>query len=55
MYEDWFAKKDLANIDDDDLADFRKLAKAYEGLTEQQIGALLKDGDFVEICHGDKS
>ena len=51
MYEDIFAKKDLANIDDDDLADFRILAKAYEGLTDQQLRLLLRDGDFEEICH----
>ena len=54
VYEDIFAKKDLANIDDDDLADFRILAKAYEGLTDQQLRLLLRDGDFVEICDGNE-
>ena len=54
VYEDMFAKKDIANIDDDDLADFRILAKAYEGLTDQQLRLLLRDGDFVEICDGNE-
>jgi hypothetical protein len=51
VYEDIFAKKDLANIDDDDLADFRILAKAYEGLTDEQLERLQRDGDLVEICN----
>ncbi len=51
VYEYLFAKKDRANIEDNELAEFRKLAKAYAGLTDPQIGELLSDGDFVEICH----
>ncbi len=54
VFEDIFAKKDLANIDDDELADFKLLAKAYEGLTEQQLKTLLREGDLVEICDGDQ-
>jgi hypothetical protein len=54
VFEDIFAKKDLANLDDDELADFKLLAKAYEGLTEQQLKTLLRDGDLVEICDGDQ-
>ncbi|HVW57288.1 MAG TPA: type II toxin-antitoxin system RelE/ParE family toxin [Rhizobiaceae bacterium] len=50
-YEYLFAKQDRANIDAHELAQFRKLAKAYEGLTEPQIDALLAGGDFLEICH----
>jgi hypothetical protein len=52
VYEDLFAKKDIANIDKDDLANFRLLAKSYESLTDRQIGLLLAGCDFVEICHG---
>jgi hypothetical protein len=51
VYEYLFAKKDRDNIDDKELPAFRKLAKAYEGLDDQQIDRLLKDGDFTEICH----
>jgi hypothetical protein len=55
VYEYLFAKKDRANIDDDELAGFRKLAKGYQGLTDHQLTALIQDGDLVEICHGDKA
>lgn len=55
VYEYLFAKKDRANIDDDELVGFRKLAKGYEGLTDHQLTALIQDGDLVEICHGDKA
>jgi len=51
VYEYLFAKKDRDNIDDKELAAFRKLAGTYEGLDDQQLDRLLKDGDFTEICH----
>ncbi|CDZ77220.1 hypothetical protein BN59_01502 [Legionella massiliensis] len=51
IYEFLFAKKDLDNIDDDELASFRKLAKAYAGLSESQIRQLLESKDLVEICN----
>jgi len=54
IYQYLFAKKDRENIGNDELEDFKKLAKAYEALTGQQIERLVKDGDFVEICHGKK-
>jgi hypothetical protein len=55
VYEYLFAKKDRDNIDDDELAAFRLLAKGYAGLTERQIGDLLRNKHFVEICHGDQA
>jgi hypothetical protein len=55
IYEFIFAKKAMANISPIELADFRILAKAYEGLTDPQLAALLKDKDLVEICHDDKA
>ena len=55
IYEYLFAKKDRENIDDDELRAFRKLAKAYAGLTEKQLDLLLKDKDLIEICHDDKT
>jgi hypothetical protein len=51
VYEYLFAKKDRDNIDDQELTAFRKLARIYEGLDNQQLDRLLKDGDFTEICH----
>ena len=51
VYQYLFAKQDRANIDADELAAFRLLAKAYAGLTPAQIAQLLHDGDFTEICH----
>ena len=54
IYEFLFAKKDQANIDDEDLADFRTLAKTYATLSEKQIAQLLEDKDLTEICHGDE-
>lgn len=54
VYEYLFAKKDRANIDDKELADCRLLAKTYSGLSDKQVARLLRDGDFVEICHGDQ-
>ena len=50
-----FAKKDRANIADDELEDFRTLAKAYGAMTEKQLAELIADRDLTEICHGDES
>ncbi|MES2951189.1 MAG: type II toxin-antitoxin system RelE/ParE family toxin [Pseudomonadota bacterium] len=55
VYEYLFAKRDRANIDEDELFAFRLLAKSYAGLTETQVDQLLAAGDFMEICHGDKT
>jgi hypothetical protein len=53
VYEYLFAKKDRGNIDDDELAAFRLLAKGYAALTEPQLTALIRSRHFVEICHDD--
>jgi hypothetical protein len=50
-----FAKKDRANIESDELLALRLLANSYAGLTEQQIDQLLINGDFLEICHDEKT
>ncbi len=55
VYEYLFAKKNRANIENDELLAFRMLANSYVGLTEQQVSRLLVNGDFVEICHDDKT
>ncbi|MDW5415660.1 type II toxin-antitoxin system RelE/ParE family toxin [Iodobacter sp. CM08] len=51
VYEYLFAKKDRGNIEDDELASFRVLAKAYAGMKDGQLGQLLQDKDLMEICH----
>ncbi len=40
VYEYLFAKKDRANIENDELIQFRKLAKVYENLRDHQLRAL---------------
>jgi hypothetical protein len=55
VYEYLFAKKDRENIDDDELAAFRLLAKGYASLSERQVGDLVSNKHFVEICHDDKA
>jgi hypothetical protein len=51
VYEYTFAKKDRANIEDAQLDDFRKLAKVYGILTEQQVDQLTQHKDWIEICN----
>lgn len=54
IYEYLYAKKDRDNIEDDELADFRILAKAYATLSAKQIDGLLQDNDLTEICHAER-
>lgn len=55
IYEYLFAKRDRANIEDDELEDFRTLAKVYATLSDEQVARLLKDKDLTEICHDDEA
>ena len=55
IYEYLFAKQERANIEDDELVDFRKLAKAYAGLTTHQINQLIREDDWKEICDGNQA
>ena len=55
VYEYLFAKKDRDNIADDELAAFRKLAKAYAVLTAQQVSRLLQNKSWMEICNEDQA
>jgi hypothetical protein len=55
VYEYLFAKQDRANIEDDALAEFRKLVKAYAGLIVHQVNQLLRDENWKEICNGDQA
>jgi hypothetical protein len=55
VYEYLFAKKDRSNIEDDELAAFRKVAKTYGALKENQVRELIEERAWTEICHGDKA
>jgi hypothetical protein len=55
VYEYLFAKKDRANIEDDELAGFRRLAKAYGTLTDQQAEKLIENNSWMEICHDNQA
>ena len=55
IYEYLFAKKDLDNIDDADLAGSRKLAKIYADLGDRQFAQLVEAGSLTEICHDDQT
>lgn len=54
IYEYLFAKKDRDNIEDNELADFRKLAKLYAELSAKQIEQLIQEKSLIEICHEQK-
>ena len=51
VYAYLFAKKDRANIDEDELRAFRKLADLYSGKTDVEIEKELKARELVEICN----
>lgn len=53
VYEYLFAKRDRANIDEDELKAFRQLAKAYAVLTAGQVAELVAGKDWIEICTGE--
>jgi hypothetical protein len=44
-----YAKKDIANIDPDELAAFRNLAQAYGRMTDIELSFALSQGDLQEI------
>jgi hypothetical protein len=44
-----FLKSQRANIDADELKQFREAAKHVLALTERQLAELLKRGDFIEV------
>ncbi|WP_406641661.1 type II toxin-antitoxin system RelE/ParE family toxin [Pectobacterium brasiliense] len=54
FYTFLFAKQDMANIDNRELAGFRKLAKHYATLADEKITVLIKSKELVEICHDRK-
>jgi hypothetical protein len=55
VYAYLFAKKDRANMRDDELVDFRALAALYARKTDTDIAKELQFKELVEICHDNKS
>lgn len=53
MFAYLFAKKDRANIEDDELLAFRKLADLYRRKTNADLEAEIETGALLEIDHGD--
>ena len=51
VYAYLFAKKDRANIEDDELRAFRKLAGLYAAKTDVEIEKELQTNELVEICN----
>lgn len=54
FYTFLYAKQNMANIDNRELAGFRELAKHYSALADEKIMALIKSKELVEICHDRK-
>ncbi len=52
VYAFLFAKQDMANIAEDDLARLRALAKQYGAMTAGQADTQVADGHWIEICQG---
>lgn len=53
VYAYLFAKKDRANIEEDELRAFRKLADLYASKSDVEIDRELESEAIVEICHDD--
>jgi hypothetical protein len=51
VYTYLFAKKDRANIQDDELTAFRNLANLYAQKTDTEIARELENKELLEICH----
>ena len=51
VFEYLFAKKDRDNIEDDELVQFRALAKNYAMLNDMHIRQLVDGNNLKEICH----
>jgi hypothetical protein len=50
VYEFLFAKQDMANIDDAELAAFKRLAKIYAAMSVDEAERQIDDGHWTEIC-----
>jgi hypothetical protein len=55
IFEYLFAKNKRENIDDDELAAFRLLAKSYGNLDDAKVARLINEKYFLEICNEDNT
>jgi hypothetical protein len=55
VYAYLFAKKDRANIEDDELRSFRGLADLFARKTDSDVAVEMKLGELVEICYDHES
>ena len=46
-----FAKNERANIDAEELEEFRRLARGFLNLTAQQIAALIEENELMEVTN----
>ena len=53
VYTYLFGKQDRNNIDEAELAAFRKLATQFAGVSDDTLSKLLKKKLWVEICHAE--
>ena len=53
VYQFLFSKQDRPNIDEDELKQFREIAKQYATMTAIQADAQVVDGHWIEICTGE--
>lgn len=51
LFQYLYAKNERANINDDELAEFRLLAKKLQSTKDEHIAPLLADGRLTEICN----
>jgi hypothetical protein len=49
-----FAKNERANIDEDELDDLRGQARAFFGLSAEQIEAAIAEDELMEVDYGDE-
>jgi hypothetical protein len=55
VYAFLFAKKDRANIEDNDLANLRAFAAIFARKTDAEIGLELQLKELLEICHDEEA
>lgn len=55
FYTFLYAKQDMSNINSQELAGFRELAKHYAFLTKAQLTAMINTKELTEICYDCKN
>lgn len=55
FYTFLYAKQDMSNINSQELAGFREIAKHYAFLTKAQLTAMINTKELTEICYDCKN